>query len=166
MDGERVYVCANCADRYTEAIPAPGHVPGEWTVVQEAQVNVPGEEQQLCAVCGEVLDRREIPALPYIYAEQLTLSADALDLHVDEPARLTAVLLPENATDPTFTFYSSDETVVQVFPDGAILAKLPGTATVTAASADGRASASCTVTVTYTPWQWVKHYILFGWLWE
>ena len=166
VDGERVFVCANCSDRYTETIPAPGHVPGAWTVAKEAQVNVSGEEQILCQVCGEVLDRREIPALPYIYAEKLTLSADALSLHVDEPARLTAVLLPEDATDPTFTFYSSDETVVQVFPDGAILAKGPGTAAVTAASADGRASASCLVTVTYAPWQWVKHYILFGWLWE
>ena len=33
-------------------------------------------------------------------------------------------------------------------------------------SADGRANAICTVTVSYTPWQWVKHYVLFGWLWE
>ena len=40
------------------------------------------------------------------------------------------------------------------------------TAAVIAISTDGRATAACIVTVTYTPWQWVKHYILFGWAWE
>ena len=61
---------------------------------------------------------------------------------------------------------SSDPAVAEVFPDGGIAAHGPGTATILATSADGRATASCLVTVTYTPWQWVKHYILFGWAWE
>ena len=164
--GERVYVCANCADRYTEAIPALGHVPGEWTVVEEARVNVPGEERRSCQVCGEVLETREIPALPYIYVEKVLLSSSVLDLHVGETARLTTVLSPDNATDPAVAFSTSDGSVAGVAVDGTVWAYGPGSAVITCASIDGRASAECVVTVTYTPWQWVKHYILFGWLWE
>ena len=165
-NGEKVFVCANCGDRYTESIPALGHVPGEWTVAKAAQVNVPGEEQKVCTTCGQVLERREIPALPYIYAQKLTLSVDALALHVGDGARLTAVLTPADATEPTWTFTSSDPAVAEVFPEGGVAAKAPGTAVISAVSADGRATATCVVTVTYTPWQWVKHYILFGWAWE
>ena len=165
-NGEKVFVCANCNDRYTEVIPALGHTPGEWTVAQAAQVNVPGEEQKVCQTCGEVLERREIPALPYIHAEGMTLSADALALHVGDAARLTAVIAPADATEPTWTFTSSDPDVAEVSPDGTIAAHAPGTAAVIAISTDGRATAACIVTVTYTPWQWVKHYILFGWAWE
>ena len=165
-DGEKVFLCANCGDRYTEVIPATGHAPGEWTVAKAAEVNVPGEEEILCTVCGEVLERREIPALPYIYAERLTLSESALALHVGDAARLSAAIAPEDATEPVCTFLSSDPAVAEVSPDGRVTAQAPGTATVTATSADGRASAGCLVTVTYTPWQWVKHYVLFGWAWE
>ena len=164
--GERIFICARCGDRYTEPIEAAGHVPGEWTVSKAAETNVPGEEQQLCAVCGAVLERREIPALPYVYAETLTLSDSALDLHVGERWSLIAVVAPDAATDPTCSFSSSDPAVVEVVYGGDLVAKSLGTATVTCTSADGRASAACIVTVTYTPWQWVKHYVLFGWLWE
>lgn len=166
VNGEKVFACANCGDRYTEVIPALGHTPGDWTVAKAAQVNVPGEEQKVCETCGEVLERRDIPALPYIYAERLTLSAEALALHVGDAARLTAAIAPEDATDPTWTFTSSDPAVAEVSPDGTIAAHAPGTAAVIAISTDGRATAACIVTVTYTPWQWVKHYILFGWAWE
>ena len=164
--GERVFTCRNCGDRYTEPIPALGHVPGTWVTVLEPQVNVPGEEELSCTVCGEVLERREIPALPYIFAEEVTLSAVTLELTVGQEARLTGSVAPADATEPTVTFTSSDEAVAKVMPDGNLQAVRPGTATVTATSVDGQASAGCTVTVTYTPWQWVKHYILFGWIWE
>ena len=125
-----------------------------------------GEEELSCTACGQVLERREIPALPYIYAEEVTLSAGALELTVGQEARLTGSVAPADATEPTVSFRSSDEAVAKVLPDGDLQALRPGTATVTATSADGHASAACTVTVSYTPWQWVKHYVLFGWIWE
>ena len=165
-DGERVFTCARCGDRYIEPIPATGHEPGEWATEKAPKVNEAGEKVRLCAVCGEVLERREVPALPYVYAERIALSADSLSLTPGETAKLTARLTPEDATDPTLTFFSSDEAVARVLPDGTVQAEKPGTAAIACTSADGRASANCTVTVTYTPWQWVRHYVLFGWLWE
>ena len=164
--GERVFTCVRGDDSYSEPIPPAGHTPGEWVTVKEPEVNVTGEAQRACEICGAVLETQEIEALPYIYAERVTLSADALSLLPKEGARLTATLWPENATDPTFTFVSSDESVARVQGNGVVLAGNPGTATITCVSADGRASAACVVTVAYTPWTWVKHYILFGWLWE
>lgn len=165
-EGERVFTCARCGDRYTEPIPAAGHTPGDWMLAQAPQADVPGEEQRRCSVCGQVLERREVPALPHVYAEQVTLSAAALALSVREEARLTAQVSPADATEPDLIFSSSDEAVAKVALDGTVRAAGPGAATITCVSADGRASASCAVTVAYTPWQWVKHYILFGWLWE
>lgn len=165
-EGERVFTCLSCGDRYTESIPALGHTPGDWKVEKEPQVNVPGEEQLTCAVCGEMLERREIPALPYVYVEGVTLSEKDLHLIAGQRAHLLATLTPEDATDPAVSFFSDTVSVVQVLPDGTVQALRPGTATVTATSADGHASAACSVTVTYTAWQWVKHYVLFGWIWE
>lgn len=164
--GERVFTCKHCQDRYTEPIPPAGHTPGDWVQTLAPQVNVPGEEQLRCSICGDVLERREVPALPYIYADTVTLSADALALTVGQTTRLTAVLAPDTATDPSCSFTSSDETVATVTADGTVLGVGPGSATVSAVSGDERASAACTVTVSFTPWQWVKHYVLFGWLWE
>ena len=164
--GERVFTCARCGDRYTEPIPAAGHTPGDWVLTQAPRADAPGEEQRRCSVCGEVLDRREVSALPYVHAEEVTLSAAALELTVGQAARLTATLSPADVTEPALTFRSSDESVVKTGPDGAVQAVGPGTATISCVSADGRASAGCAVTVTRTPWQWVQRYVLFGWIWE
>ncbi len=166
QEGAKVFACIHCDDSYSEPVPAAGHQPGDWVLAQAPQVNAAGEEQRRCLSCGEVLERREVPALPYVYAEKVTLSADALDLNVGQTARLMGELAPEDVTEPSLVFASDCEDVAQALPDGEIRALKPGVATITAVSADGKASASCTVTVSFTPWQWVKHYLLFGWLWE
>ena len=164
--GERVFVCARCGDRYVEPLEATGHTPGDWETTKAPQVNAAGEELQACRVCGAVLQTREIPALPYVAVEKVVLSADALSLNVGQESRLSASLFPADATDHGCTFTSSDASVAKVLPDGSIQAISPGTATITCASADGQAQALCTVTVTFTAWQWVKRYVLFGWIWE
>ena len=80
-------------------------------MAQPPQINVAGEEQRLCQICGVVMDRRTIPALPYV---------------------------PPVASTPS-------PTLVPTSPAPTPEPFAP---------------------VSYTPWQWVKHYILFGWLWE
>lgn len=165
-EGLKVSTCANCGDKIEEVIPAAGHTPDEWVVTVEPQVDVPGEEVQLCQVCGVELDRRVIDALPHVYAEQLILSAKELTLTSEQGARLTAALVPEDTTEQTFVFTSSDPTVASVLENGRILAGHRGEAVITCTSGDGRVSDTCTVTVTYTRWQWVKHYVLFGWLFD
>ncbi|MCD7861043.1 MAG: Ig-like domain-containing protein [Oscillospiraceae bacterium] len=66
-------------------------------------------------------------------------------LVVGETLTLTATVEPEDATDPTVTWTSSDESVATVM-DGAVTAVAAGTATITATAGDY--AATCTVTVT------------------
>lgn len=74
----------------------------------------------------------------------VTLTRDSLTLHVGDRAALGVRISPENATEQTVLWESSDETVATV-EDGVITAKTPGGARITA-RADG-CSAECAVLV-------------------
>ena len=74
----------------------------------------------------------------------VTLDQTTLDLTVGDTERLTATVLPEDATDKTVVWSSSDQEVATV-ADGLVTALAPGTATVTASAGDR--SAECVVTV-------------------
>ncbi|MDE6479809.1 MAG: Ig-like domain-containing protein, partial [Muribaculaceae bacterium] len=69
-----------------------------------------------------------------------------LSLIEDETATLTATVVPENATDKSLTWASSDESIATVSDEGVITAVKAGTATITATTANGK-TASCVVTV-------------------
>lgn len=60
---------------------------------------------------------------------------------------LTATVAPEDATDKTVTWSSSDEKIVTVDASGSTTAVAVGTATVTVKTADGEFTADCAVTV-------------------
>ena len=85
----------------------------------------------------------------YVPVTGITLSDEALELEVGETAILTATVEPDNATDPTVIWTSSDETVAAVDENGVVTAIAEGEADIIAA-ADG-VSAVCTVTVTAPP---------------
>lgn len=74
----------------------------------------------------------------------VTLDQTTLDLTVGDTEQLTATVLPEDATDKTVVWSSSDQEVATV-ADGLVTALAPGTATVTASAGD--LSAECVVTV-------------------
>lgn len=78
-------------------------------------------------------------------ATDVSLDQSALALHPDETAKLTATIIPEDATNQTLTWTTSDETVATV-SDGVVTAHKAGTATITAAAANDK-SATCQVTV-------------------
>jgi len=48
-DGHTTYVCAICAETYTETIPPLGHVYGEWTLGREPSLFVAGLRFKACA---------------------------------------------------------------------------------------------------------------------
>ena len=75
----------------------------------------------------------------------ITLSLSSLSLEKGDKATLQATVSPSDATDPSVTWVSSDESVVTVI-DGAVTAVGGGTASVTAFAGDY--SAQCAVTVT------------------
>lgn len=83
-------------------------------------------------------------------ANAITLDQPALSLKVgDAPAKLTATVAPENATDKTVTWAVDNAAIATVTPEGASATITPvaaGTATVTATTVNGL-SATCVVTV-------------------
>ena len=82
-----------------------------------------------------------------VEADTVTLDKTTLTLEEGQTATLQATVLPEQASDKTVTFESSDTAVLTVDASGKITAKKAGSATVTAKSADGKVKATCTVTV-------------------
>ena len=111
-----------------------------------------------------MLESRTLPAIPYTHAERIELSAERLELLCGEVGFLSATVYPEDATDQTVTFMSSDRSVARVLEDGTLITGNRGTATITCVSADGKATAGCVVTVRFTRAQWIRYYLLFGWL--
>ena len=75
----------------------------------------------------------------------ITLNVPTLQLAVGEESTLTATVLPDNATDQTVTWTSSDVGVATVDPSGKVKAVASGIAVVTAKA--GNLSAICDVTV-------------------
>lgn len=75
----------------------------------------------------------------------VTLSASSATLTVGDTAQLTAAVSPDNATDQSLTWTSSDQSVATVV-DGLVTAVGGGSATITATAHNG-ISASCTYTV-------------------
>lgn len=76
----------------------------------------------------------------------VTLDQATLSLEEGETAMLTAIVAPENATNKTVTWTSSDETVATVV-EGKVTAVATGTATITVTTEDGGKAAQCVVTV-------------------
>lgn len=102
-------------------------------------------EATITATCGESTATCKVTVVP-TSVESITLSATSLDLITGETATLTAMVTPEDATDKTITWTSSDASVVTVSANGEVTAVQVGTATITASSTDGK-TATCTVTV-------------------
>ena len=85
----------------------------------------------------------------------IELSQSSLNMELgDSPYTLGATILPDNATNQTITWSSSDESIASIVVNGNacnIVAAGVGTATITATTADGGYTASCTVKVTGVP---------------
>ena len=77
----------------------------------------------------------------------VTVSAQTLTLEEGESKQLTATVAPDNATDKSVTWSSSNESVATVAQDGTVTAVKEGTANITVTTTDGSKTASCTVTV-------------------
>lgn len=77
----------------------------------------------------------------------INLDKSSLELIEDESAQLSATILPENATNKSVNWTSSDVSVAMVSPDGTVYAVKAGQATIMATTVDGGFVALCKVTV-------------------
>ena len=78
----------------------------------------------------------------------ITLNRTSASLKAGETVTLTATVKPDDATDKTVTWSTSDATVATV-SNGIVTAKKVGSATITAKA--GEKSATCSITVVATP---------------
>ena len=81
-------------------------------------------------------------------AKEITLSKQKISIMVNESETLTATLFPENVTDKTILWSSSDTLVTVVDSRGLVTARKSGKATITVtASSNPEVKATCEVTV-------------------
>ena len=77
----------------------------------------------------------------------VTLDKTSLYLAEGVSDSLTATISPDDATDQSLIWTSSDPSVVTVSSDGVVLGQAAGTATITVKTNDGEKAATCDVTV-------------------
>lgn len=87
-----------------------------------------------------------IKVLP-IAVESLTLDKTNINMYIGDTDKIVAKITPDNATNKSIVWESSDTDIVYV-ENGVVTAKKPGTAIITAKSGDGRYKAECIIEVT------------------
>lgn len=116
---------------------------GEWTEVTAPTYVADGAKKRTCNTCG-YSENGTIDKL--VAVSSITIDGEqTLTLKVNEVATLVATVLPDNATDKTIEWTSSDNDVVEV-ARGRLLAHKASDAVITATAKDGQ-GAKATVTV-------------------
>ena len=111
---------------------------GKITAVKEGTATITAKAGDKTATCAVTVNKK------IIYVESVELDKTALELTEGDSETLVATVKPDDATDKTVTWSSSDDAVATV-EGGKITAVKPGTATITATA--GEKSATCKVTV-------------------
>ena len=97
-----------------------------------------GDKTAACVV--EVSERT-------IHVSSVSLDKTSITLAAGDTETLTATVLPENATDKSVTWSTSDWNVAIVNQNGTVAAVGPGNATITVKTNDGKKIATCEVKV-------------------
>ena len=111
---------------------------GTVTAVKEGTATITASAGGKSATCNVKVSAK------IVAVTSITLDKTSLSMQVGDTETLTATIKPEDATDKTIVWTSSDEAVVSV-SNGKITALKSGKATITAKS--GTCSADCVVTI-------------------
>lgn len=85
----------------------------------------------------------------YVPVKSITLSqTEVKDLEKTDTIKLTAAVLPANATEPDITWQTSDNKIAEVAKDGTVTGVGKGDAVITAYNSDKKVKGECTVHVT------------------
>ena len=93
----------------------------------------------------EGIETRTFTVSP-IHVDSISLDVFRLTLNIGSQQKLTATVLPDNATDKTVRWHSSNPAVATV-NDDVVTAIAVGSAVITATTVDGEETAECTVNV-------------------
>ena len=137
--GAEATIAWSSSDSSVATVSSSGVVKGiaDGTAIIRAKV---GGKSADCKVT--VID----PSLREVDVTGVTLNVGVLNLEVNQMSTLTATVAPENATDKTVTWSTSDATVATVTQKGLVRAVAPGTAYITATSTNKK-DATCIVRV-------------------
>ncbi len=80
----------------------------------------------------------------------ITLKESSLEMAINKTQKLTANVLPANASNKKVNWTSSETRIASITDDGTITALMPGTTTITATTVDGGYIATCNVEVKET----------------
>ena len=106
----------------------------------------------ITATCGSVKAECAVTVLPPVPASEVTLDKTVLTLYEGDAAKLTATVMPEDTTDKTIVWTSSDDEVATV-NNGTVTGLKAGTATITAICCSARAECAVTVKTPAEPSQ-------------
>ena len=109
------------------------------TAVAEGSTTITAKAGDKTATCSVTVSKKVIPVT------SVSLNKTSLALTEQETFQLSATVSPDNATDKTVTWSSSNTAVATVSSNGLVTAVQEGSATITAKAGDK--TASCTVTV-------------------
>lgn len=93
---------------------------------------------------------KKVTAVQTVAVTGVSLNPTSLTLTVGNSETLTATVLPNNATDKTITWSTSNSSVATV-SDGKVTAVAEGSAIITVTTNDGKKTATCNVTVNPKP---------------
>ena len=125
----------------TKKITNTVKVEGEWIKTKSASVSS-------TVLKYDYEDPYPTPDPQPINVTGVKLNANNLKIKVNENARLTAIIEPQNADNKNLSWSSSDSRIVDVDGSGEITGLAEGTAIITVTTEDGGKTATCEVTVT------------------
>lgn len=102
-------------------------------VVQTQKI---GTVTVIAKTASGIIAEKEIEILP-VYPKYITLHAEKNTLDVGETININAEISPENTTDKTIVWTSSDETIATVNEDGQVNTVNPGHVDITATLSNG-----------------------------
>lgn len=108
----------------------------------ETKITVTTEDGKHTAICSVTVTE------PTVSVSAITLNQSTLSILSGQTETLLATVAPENATNKSIIWASSNDKVVTVSSIGVITAIKAGEARITATTVDGAKKATCSVTVT------------------
>ena len=117
---------------------------GVVTARGEGTAVITASSGEVSATCSVTVAKR------IIHVSSISLNKENLSLAVGSSETLFATVLPDNATDKTLRWTSTNSSIVSVDSQGRVTAKASGTVTVSATTNDGGLVAACEVTA-YVP---------------
>lgn len=129
---------------YPAALDAAAPVPGKGNLVRFDK----GDWKSLSdeGVSGNFIISAYLSEAEIVPVESIQIEPASTDIMVGQTKTLKATVLPEDATDKSLKWLTSDESVVTVDEKGNITATGEGKVTITATSADGKVKGDCQIT--------------------